>query len=133
VEPIYVHVREEVEPAFRRAMASGDDALMVLGDAALASERDTVFELTAEYGIPVMYEGNRRVLDGGLISYGSSLDTRFRRAATYVDRILKGARPADLPVEEPTSFELTINLGAAAAVGVTVPPEVLAQADRVVR
>jgi putative tryptophan/tyrosine transport system substrate-binding protein len=83
--------------------------------------------------LPAIFENKEWVEAGGLISYGPNFPEEFRRAATYVDKILKGAKPADLPVEQPTKFELIINLKTAKQIGVTIPPNVLARADRVIR
>ena len=91
-----------------------------------------IVELAAQHRLPAMYDARSFVEAGGLVSYGPSLPEMFRRAAFYVDRILKGAKPADLPVEQPTKFELVINLKAAKALGLTIPPAILARADQVV-
>jgi putative ABC transport system substrate-binding protein len=92
-----------------------------------------VAELAARSRLPAIASGRSWVEAGGLVSYGSDLDERYRRAATYVDKILKGAKPADLPVEAPTKFELVINLNTAKQIGLAIPPNVLARADRVIK
>jgi putative tryptophan/tyrosine transport system substrate-binding protein len=89
--------------------------------------------LSAKHRLPGMYENKEFVEIGGLLSYGANLDDLYRRAATYVDKILKGTKPADIPVEQPTKFEFVINLKTAKQIGLTIPPNVLARADRVIR
>jgi putative ABC transport system substrate-binding protein len=98
-----------------------------------ASHRKQIAELAANNRLPAIYPQAEFVQGGGLMSYGVSFPDLDRRAAVYVDKILKGAKPADLPVERPTKFELVINLKAAKQIGLTIPPNVLARADRVIR
>ena len=99
----------------------------------LISHRTQVFELAVKNRLPATYNVQEFVEDGGLMSYSASFYDLSRRAATYVDKILKGANPADLPVEQPKKFEFIINLKAAKQIGLTIPPNVLARADRVIR
>ena len=107
-------------------------ALTVLGSAMLFAERRRFVGLAAKNRLPVVYPSREFVDAGGLMSYGSDRADLFRRAATYVDRILKGAKPGDLPVEQPTKFEWVVNLKTAEALGLTIPPSVLARADHIV-
>src|SRR5712691_2651157 len=125
---------EELDTAFVAMTRAGADALIVVADQALMDHlRGRVADLTATHRLPAMYDWKMYVDAGGLMSYGPSLADTFRRAATYVDKILKGAKPADLPVEQPTKFELVINLKTAKALGLTIPPTLLFQADEVIR
>ena len=107
-------------------------ALTVISSSMLFSERRRLVDLAAKNRLPAMYTGRDFVDAGGPMSYGQNVADFFRRAATYVDKILKGAKPADLPVEQPTKFELIINLKAAKALGLTIPPSLLARADQVI-
>jgi putative ABC transport system substrate-binding protein len=122
-----------IEAAFRAATKGRAEALLVMGGPVLFSHRTQIADLAAKNRLPAIYERTEFVDAGGLMFYGASITDLFRRAATYVDKILKGRKPADLPVEQPTKFELIINLKAAKQIGLTVPPNVLARADKVIR
>src|SRR5262249_53884587 len=97
------------------------------------AERRRIVELAAKYGLPAIYPQKEFVDEGGLMSYGMDYTDQFRRAAVYVDKILKGAKPADLPVQQATKFEFVINLKAAKQIGLTIPPDVLARANKVIK
>jgi putative ABC transport system substrate-binding protein len=111
----------------------GVEAGLVLGGPVLNSRRTQVVELAAKNRLPVIYNVAAFVEAGGLMTYSVSIVDLYRRAAIYVDRILKGDKPADLPVEQPAKFEFIINLKAAKQIGLTIPPNVLARADRVIK
>jgi putative ABC transport system substrate-binding protein len=131
---VAVRRADELDAAFAAITRAGADALMVLSDPALMdSLRGRVADLAATHRLPAMYNWKMYVEAGGLMSYGPSLPERHRRAATYVDKILKGAKPADLPVEQPTQFELVLNLKTAKALGITVSPSLLLLADEVIQ
>jgi putative ABC transport system substrate-binding protein len=115
-----------------RALRQQNDALVVSADPFFFGHLSQLIGLAAEYAIPTMYYAREFVSAGGLISYASSIDDSFRRAATYVARILKGEKTADLPVIQPTKFELTLNLKTAKALGLTVSPALLARADEII-
>lgn len=123
----------EIDSVFRAAAKGRADAVLVLGNPALNVHRKEITELAVKHKLPTTYSRPEYVDAGGLIYYGTSYPELFRRAATYVDRILKGAKPADLAVEQPTKFELILNLKAAKQIGVTIPQSVLAKADKVIR
>ena len=106
--------------------------MLTVADAFLWSQRVRIVSLAARHRLPGMHPEREFALEGGLMAYGSNIPENFRRAAGYVDRILKGTRPANLPVEQPTKFELVINLKTAKALGLTIPPSVLARADQVI-
>jgi putative ABC transport system substrate-binding protein len=131
----YLDVLEpkDIEAAFRTAAKGHAEAILGLGGSVLNLQQPKIIELAAKRRLPAMYSVRSYVERGGLISYGVSITDLDRRAATYVDKILKGAKPAELPVEQPTKFELVINLKAAKQIGLTIPPNVLARADRVIR
>ena len=119
---------------FAEAQKNRADALMMLASPFLYAHRTRLVELSAKHRLPTIYnQADWVVGSGGLMSYGASFPDMFRRAATYVDKILKGMKPADLPVEQPTKFELVINLKTAKQIGLTIPPNVLARADRVIK
>lgn len=118
------------ERAFEAARDGRAQAMLVLPSPILNAHRRTLIALAARHRLPALYEFQTYVRDGGLMSYGPSIDDMFRRAASFVARILNGAKPADLPIERPTKFELTINLRTARALGLTVPPALMIQADQ---
>ena len=131
----YLDVRgpKDIETAFREARKWRADAVLVLGSGLFISQRKQIVELAVKSQLPATYSRPEYVEDGGLMTYGPSINDLFRRAATYVDKILKGAKPADLPVEQPMKFEFIINLKAAKQIGLTIPPNVLVRADRVIK
>ena len=124
---------KDIETAFRAAAKERADAVIALQNSVLNSHRAQVLELAVKNRLPVAYHQAEFVQEGGLMIYSANVTDLFRRAATYVDKILKGAKPADLPVEQPKKFELIINLKAAKQIGLTIPPNVLARADRVIK
>jgi len=125
---------KDIETAFRAAVKGRAEAVLIILPGRVAtSQRTEIAEFAVKNRLPVMYSGRTSVEAGGLVSYGVNPNDLDRRAATYVDKILKGANPADLPVEQPMKFELIINLKAAKQIGLTIPPNVLARADRVIK
>jgi putative ABC transport system substrate-binding protein len=128
-----VSTPQEFASALDAAQQGGAEALIQLSSSFLATQRKLLLELTAERRLPAMWEHRGFVEDGGLMSYGPSLPDLYHRAATYVDKILKGRKPADLPVEQPTKFELVLNLTTAKQLGLTMPPALLFQADKVIK
>jgi ABC-type uncharacterized transport system substrate-binding protein len=124
---------KDIETAFRAASKGRADAVLMLQSPLFNSQRTQIAELAVKSRLPAIYGQPEYVEDGGLMTYGVSITDLFRRAATYVDKILKGAKPADLPVEQPTKFELVINLKAAKRIGLTIPPNVLARGDKVIK
>jgi len=131
----YLDVQDvkDIEPVIRAAAKGRADALMLLGNPLLNRERQQVVDLIAKHRLPTTYARPEYVEAGGLMYYGTNYNDLLRRAAGYVDRILKGAKPADLPVEQPTKFELILNLKAAKQIGLIIPNKVLAKADKVIR
>jgi len=125
---------KDIETAFRAAgKARADAVLMLVAGTVAAAHRTKIVELAVKSRLPAIYNRREYVEAGGLMTYSVSLADLDRRAATYVDKILKGAKPADLPVEQPKKFEFIINLKAAKQIGLTIPPNVLARADKVIR
>jgi ABC-type uncharacterized transport system substrate-binding protein len=124
---------KDIETGFQAARKGRADAILALSSRVLVSQRTQVVDLAVKSRLSAIYRNREDVEAGGLMSYGVSLTDLSRRAATYVDKILKGAKPADLPVEQPTKFELVINLKAAKQIGLSIPPNILARADRVIR
>ena len=122
----------DFDGAFAAMSRKRAGALLVLGDVVFTTHRRRLADLAAKSRLPAMYTASQFVDDGGLVSYGPSILDNFRRAAVYVDKILKGAKPQDLPIERSTKFELVINLKTAKAIGLTIPPAVRARADQVI-
>ncbi len=135
VQVHYLDVRtaDAIESAFGDALKRRPDAAVVLAGAVIFSQRKQIANLAAKTRLPVIFPQSEYVEDGGLMSYAPNYPDLFRRAAYYVDKILKGAKPADLPVEQPKKFEFIVNLKAAQQIGLTIPPNVLARADRVIK
>jgi putative ABC transport system substrate-binding protein len=131
----YLDIRspKDIEPAFQEARKGRADAFLALVGPVLANQRTQIVDRAVKSRLPAIYWRSDIVEAGGLMSYAVSLADLDRRAATFVDKILKGAKPADLPVEQPKKFEFIINLKAAKQIGLTIPPNVLARADRVIR
>ena len=123
----------DLEEPFKEALKSRAGAVITITSNPLFSNSKRIAQLAIKHGLPSMYEGSSWVGAGGLISYSANDIELFRRAATYVDKLLKGAKPADLPVEQPTKFELVINLKTAKQLGLTILPNVLARADKVIK
>jgi putative ABC transport system substrate-binding protein len=132
VSPVSVRDAGEIERAFAALARSANGGLVVTGSASASVHRDLIIALAAKHKLPAVYGNRYLVIDGGLISFGSDLIDSYRRAAGYVDRILKGEKAADLPVQAPTKYETVINLKTAKALGLTVPPSLLASADGVI-
>ena len=134
VRLLSVEVHEaDFERAFARMTIEKANALFVLASPILNAARARILQLAGNHRMPAIYEWPEHADAGGLMAYGTSLTGLSRRVAWYVDKILKGAKPADLPVEQPTKFELVINLKTAKQIGLTIPPNVLARADKVIR
>ena len=134
VQSLDVRSPEDIDSAFELATSAHADGLVVAQQPPMTTHLKQVAELAAKHRLPAIYNTDTEWIPlGGLMSYGPSVPDLHRRAAVYVDKILKGTKPADLPVEQPTKFELVINLKAAKQIGLTIPPNVLARADRVIK
>src|SRR5437899_3051044 len=127
-----VRQRAELGAAFETMRRERTDALVLVADPLLFSARPLIIQLAARHRLPTVYETRLFPEGGGLLSYGPLAQERFQRMAVYVDRILRGAQPGEMPVERPTTFELVINLKTAKALGLTIPPSVLGRADQVI-
>jgi len=124
---------KDIEPAFREAVRDRADAILVLNSPVLNSRRGELADLAIKSRLPTAYGQGEYVEAGGLMSYGPNIVELFRRTSTYVDKIFKGAKPSELPVQQPKTFEFIINLKTAKQIGLAVPPNVLTRADRVIR
>jgi putative ABC transport system substrate-binding protein len=133
VRPLGVHSPEDFEVAFTALTEERPDALFVVSDPLVTGNRKRILDFTAKHRLPAMYEFRAWAADGGLMAYGPNFDGMFRRAAAFADKILKGARPADLPVEQPMQFELVVNLKTAKALGLKLPQSILIRADEVLQ
>jgi len=133
VHPLGVQEDTDIDSAIATMTAERPDALFMITDVLTSRHIRQVVDFAAQHQLPTMFPSSWPVAEGGLIFYGPSLTESYRRAAYYVDRILKGAKPADLPIEQPMKFELVINLKTAKALGITMPPDLLMLADKVIR
>jgi len=133
LDVLEVHGPEEIESAFESAKRNRVEALLIPASSLLVGFRRRVNDLAAQHKLPAICFAPSWAEDGCLLAYGPDIGDNFRRAATYVDKILKGANPADLPVEQPRKFELVINLKTAKQIVLTIPPNVLARADKIIR
>jgi putative ABC transport system substrate-binding protein len=132
VSPVNLSNAAEIKSEVAAFAGSANGGLILTASALSQVHRDLIITLAAQYKLPAVYQESSYVAHGGLASYGSNFIDQFRRAAGYVDRILKGEKPGDLPVQAPTKYELAINLKTAKALGLTVPPTLLARADEVI-
>jgi len=132
LSPIAVRDAGEIEQAVASFVRSMHGGLIVTASSYVVPHRDLIFALTARYGLPAVYPFSFYATGGGLASYGPDLVDSFTRTAGYVDRILKGEKPADLPVQAPTTYKLVINVKTAKALGLSIPPSLLARADEVI-
>src|SRR5262249_13483251 len=128
-----LHQADEIDKAFGEMSKAHVDALLVVLSPLVTLHSKRIAELALQHRLPGMYPTRQFAEEGGIAAYGPLLSDLYRRAATYVDKILKGVNPADLPIEQPMKFEFIINLKAAKQIGLTIPPNVLARADKVIR
>ena len=132
VQPFGLHSKKDIGPAFSALVRNRAEALIVLQDGVTFPNREEIVRLAAKYRVPAAYQLRDYVAAGGLLSYGLNLDGQNQRTAAYLDRILKGAKPGDLPVERPTHFEFMVSVKAARAIGLAIPKSMLLRADRVI-
>jgi putative tryptophan/tyrosine transport system substrate-binding protein len=132
VHQLGVNRPDEIEPAVAAFAREPNGGLIVIASRITIVHRKQIIALADRYRLPAIYSYRYFVVDGGLVSYGADLIGLYRRVAAYVDRVLKGEKPADLPVQQPTQYELVINLRTAKALGVQIPPTLLARADEVI-
>jgi putative ABC transport system substrate-binding protein len=133
LQPLVARDRETIEAGFSAMAKEHAQALIALQGSGNVTHRKLIAELAVKHHLPTMFGRREFVDDGGLMSYGVYIPDLFHRAATYVDKILKGTKPGDLPLEQPMKFELVINLKTARQIGVTIPPNLLARADKVIK
>jgi ABC-type uncharacterized transport system substrate-binding protein len=133
LQPVEARSSNNLENAFRTAAKARAEALIVVHTGGMNPYPARIVNLALKTGLPAMYSNNSWVVDGGLMGYDTDAQERYRGVAIYVDKILKGTKPADLPVQQPSKFEFVVNLKTAKQIGVTIPPNVLARADRVIR
>jgi len=133
VSPVNIRDPDEIERAVVAVAASGDGGLVATASGVATAHNGFIVKLAARYNLPAVYAFRDIVVDGGLASYGPDWTDQYRRAAEYVDRILRGEKPADLPVQEPTKYELVVNLQTAKTLGLTIPQSILARADEVIQ
>ena len=133
VRPYEIKSAGDIERAFDDLKKIRTNALLITGGPVTTRNSTRIAELASKLRLPAMYNTRQFVEDGGLMAYGVNFGDIYRRAAIYVDKILKGAKPGELPIEQPTKFELILNLKAAKQIGLTIPPNVLARADRVIK
>jgi ABC-type uncharacterized transport system substrate-binding protein len=132
LQPREVRKSEDLDAAFASTVKEKPDGLLILADRIFLHNRQRMMDFATQQRLPSVNAYHELVEAGGLMSYGPSYEDMHRRAAVYVDKILKGSKPADLPIEQPTKFTLILNLKAAKALGLTVPPSLLARADEVI-
>jgi len=132
IESLEVRGSHDFDTALRSSIASQARAIITVEDPLTYGYREQIAEFLVKNGLPGIFGLKDALTSGGLLSYGANRDELWRRAAGYVDKILRGAKPSELPIEQPTKFELVINLRAAKAIGITIPPSLLARADEVI-
>jgi putative ABC transport system substrate-binding protein len=132
LQTLEARVPQEIDSAFAAMTRERAGALLILPDGVFLSQRRQIAEFAVKRRLPAVYGPGGYAEAGGLMTYGANFHDVLRRAATFVDKILKGAKPADLPIEQPTKFELVINLRTAKAIGLTIPPSLLQRADQII-